>query len=245
MADSNPLPPGALGRGGVALIIGLALTVGGVFGWLVRGARPDADAIDIQNSRIVRHSILDVMHWMGDPILECPIDMWEMQEVFYKKKPDVLIEAGTYKGGSALYFANLFDLIGKGRVITIDVYPQPNLPKHPRITYLLGSSTSIGVLQKIEEIIRPGEHVMVFLDSDHHTEHVLNELRAYSHIVTVGDYIIVADTTPRLALLGQPGLHPEEAVASFLSSTSSFVQDWTHQKWGYTDFPGGWLKRVR
>jgi thiamine pyrophosphokinase len=38
-----------------------------------------------------------------------------------KDKPDLIIEIGTFKGGGALYFADLLNIIGKGEVHTINI----------------------------------------------------------------------------------------------------------------------------
>ena len=63
--------------------------------------------------------------WLGVPLDKYPSDLLSYQEIIYETKPDVLIEFGTYMGGSALYFASLFDLLGKGRVITMDMNDYP------------------------------------------------------------------------------------------------------------------------
>ncbi|MBZ5564055.1 MAG: cephalosporin hydroxylase family protein [Acidobacteriia bacterium] len=184
--------------------------------------------------------------WLGVPTEKCPLDMWVYQEIIYETKPDVIIDSGTYKGGSALFFASMCDLLNRGRVLSIDIYAYPDRPEHKRITYLLGSSTSDEVLAKVKDAIRPGDKVMVCLDSDHHKAHVHNELRLYSSIVTVGNYLVVEDTD----INGHPvysrsGPGPMEAVLEFLKTNSNYVQDRSREKFGVTLFPGGWLKRVR
>jgi cephalosporin hydroxylase len=184
--------------------------------------------------------------WLGVPIEKGPFDTWVYQEIIYETKPDVLIEAGTFKGGSALYFASIFDLMKRGRVLTIDIKEFPDRPQNERITYLLGSSTSDAIFQQVKNSIHPGEKVMVSLDSDHHKDHVLKELKLYSGLVTPGNYVVVEDTDlnghPVLPLFG-PG--PMEAVEGFLKNNSDFIQDRSREKYGITLFPGGWLKRVR
>jgi cephalosporin hydroxylase len=122
-------------------------------------------------------------------------------------------------------------------VLTIDIVAYPHLPRHERITYLLGSSTSGEILQKLKDSIHSGERVMVSLDSDHTKAHVLDELRLYSNVVTVNNYLVVEDTTTL------PG--PKEAVDEFLKTNSNYVQDRSREKFGATMFEGGWLKRVR
>jgi cephalosporin hydroxylase len=184
--------------------------------------------------------------WMGVPVEKSPLDMWVYQEILQQTRPDVLIEAGTAEGGSAYYYATIFDLLGHGRVITIDIEDSPRRPKHPRITYLLGSSTGDDIVAKVKSMIAPGEKVMVSLDSDHRKPHVSEELKIYSDIVTPGHYMVVEDTNinghPVLPDFG-PG--PMEALQEFLSHDTRYVSDRSREKFAITFFPQGWLKRVR
>jgi cephalosporin hydroxylase len=185
-------------------------------------------------------------NWLGVPIVKGPFDNWVYQEIIYDTKPDVLIEAGTFKGGSAYYFASIFDLLKHGRVLTIDIIEYPGRPQHERITYLLGSSTSDAIVQQVKNSIHPGKKVMVSLDSDHHKDNVLKELKTYSPLVTPGNYLVVEDTD----INGHPvyprfGPGPMEAVEEFLKNNSDFIQDRSREKYGITLFPGGWLKKVR
>lgn len=78
--------------------------------------------------------------FLGLSILKCPLDLWIYQEIIHELRPDVIVETGTAFGGSALYMASFCELIGSGRVITIDITAQDGNPKHERITYLTGSS---------------------------------------------------------------------------------------------------------
>ncbi len=47
--------------------------------------------------------------WLGTAILKCPTDLWIYQEIIYELKPDVIVETGTFNGGSA-YFLPLFSI---------------------------------------------------------------------------------------------------------------------------------------
>lgn len=179
-------------------------------------------------------------YWRGVHIFKCPFDAWNYQEIIHENPPDVLIETGTNRGGSAYFFASLFDLEKRGRILTVDIDDYPEKPRHPRVRYVLGSSTSPQVFQTFKKSIRPGEKVMVALDSDHHKEHVLKELRLYSPLVTVGNYLVVEDSIKNPKFPGAM-----EAVEEFLKSNSNFVADKSREKFGFTANPNGWLKRVR
>jgi cephalosporin hydroxylase len=185
--------------------------------------------------------------WLGVQVLKYPTDLLVYEEMIYEVQPDVILDIGTYKGGSALYFATLLELIGNpsGRVISVDITRVATLPKHPRITYLLGSSTSEEIFKQIRDSIKPSEKVMVFLDSDHHKQHVLNEIRAYSQIVTKGSYLIVEDSN----INGHPvyagyGPGPMEAIHEFLGENSGFQIDKSREKFLLTVAPDGFLRKL-
>ena len=188
-------------------------------------------------------------HWLGVPILKLPSDLWMYHEVIWETRPDLIVETGTARGGSALFFANLFDLMGvPGRVITVDVAHCPEgYPEHPRIDFITGSSTSPQTIATIRAQIRPADRVMVVLDSDHSESHVRGELDLYSHLVSPGCYLVVEDTNVN----GHPvyrthGPGPMEALTDFLASSSgrAFVSDHARdRKYGFTFHPRGWLRR--
>ncbi|MBM3810095.1 MAG: cephalosporin hydroxylase [Acidimicrobiia bacterium] len=182
--------------------------------------------------------------WLGVPAQKCPLDMWVLQEILHETQPDVLVETGTYKGGSAYYYASLFDLMNHGRIITVDIEDQPEKPAHPRITYLLGSSTGAATVAKVKELIRPGEKVMVLLDSDHTGSHVKRELDLYSPLVTPGAYLIVEDTHFNgHPILPNHGPGPWEAVQEFLTGNAEFAVDNQREKFLLTFNPDGFLRR--
>jgi cephalosporin hydroxylase len=194
--------------------------------------------------------------WMGVPLHKCPTDLLTYQEIIYEVEPDVIVETGTLLGGSAYYLASLCDLVGRGRVITIDVDSAEDSrarvrgpigrvrPDHARITYLRGSSTSEEILQQVKSLIHTGDRVLVVLDSDHSKAHVLKELWAYSPLVSVGSYLVVEDTNVNgHPVLPQFGPGPMEAVEEFLTMNTNFVPDCSREKHFLTFNPCGYLRR--
>jgi cephalosporin hydroxylase len=184
-------------------------------------------------------------YWQGIHTAKCPLDLWIFQEIIVETHPDLIIEAGTHMGGSALFLATLCDISGRGEVITIDVVDQPERPKHQRITYLSGSSTDPEIVEEVSRRAASAERVMVILDSDHTESHVFDELTLLGPLVTPGLYLIVEDTMvnghPVLPDFG-PG--PGEAVDRYLAGGAPFVVDRSREKFHLTFNPGGYLRRT-
>jgi cephalosporin hydroxylase len=183
--------------------------------------------------------------WLGQPIWQNILDLWTIQETIAELRPRLLIETGTYLGGSSLFYAHLFDLLGAGEVVTIDVAEKRSM-SHPRVTYLVGDSTSEAVLAQVRAIAAAGTGpVMVILDSDHSQTHVRRELECYTPLVTPGSYCLVQDgviDTLSVFRQGRPG--PLAAIEDFLGSTDSFEVDAERsRRYLITHHPQGWLKR--
>lgn len=182
--------------------------------------------------------------WLGTKVLKCPLDLWIYQEILHEVQPDVLIECGTASGGGTHFFASMMDLLGKGKVLSIDINSYEK-PQHDRITYLTGSSTAPEMLQTIKAAIKPTDTVMVVLDSDHSKAHVLEELRLYSPLVTKNSYLAVEDSNQNghpVSPFSGPG--PMEAIQEFLGTTRAFVVDRSREKFYLSFNPSGYLKKV-
>jgi len=221
----------------------------------------DADVSRERPSGAVRRAVVEQFHrlyyhsskqtwqnteFLGTKVWKNPMDLWLYQELIHEHRPDWIIEAGTKFGGSAYYFARLFDLVGHGQVVTIDVEEQPGRPEHPRITYLDGSSTDPAIAKSVDALVGDGKPLIV-LDSSHNRDHVLDELRLWSSRVPLGWHIVVEDT--------HAGGHPVTtnhrrggpwaAVERFLAEDDRFVVDESMHKFFFTFNPRGYLKRVR
>jgi cephalosporin hydroxylase len=183
--------------------------------------------------------------WLGAQALKNPLDLWVYQEIMAETRPELIVETGTYRGGSALFLASMCDLLGVGEVVSIDVEPlRDDYPQHPRLTYLGGrSSTDPAVVDEVRERAA-GRNTLVVLDSDHSQAHVEAELAAYAPLVPLGCYLIVEDSNiGRIRKDLLPG--PLEAVTTFLARSDAFEIDREREKFLITFNPSGYLRRVR
>ena len=178
--------------------------------------------------------------WLGRPIIQLPQDIVAIQEIIWATRPDVIIETGVAHGGSLILSASILKLLeGDGQVVGIDVdireHNRVEIEKHSlseRITLIEGSSVDAHVIDQVKEIINGKQSVMVILDSNHTHEHVLEELRSYSPLVTRGCYLVVLDTIIEDlsddSFPDRPwsvGNNPKTAVREFLRENDRFEND--------------------
>lgn len=183
--------------------------------------------------------------WLGHSAQKCPLDLWVYQEILFELRPTLIVECGTNRGGSALFLGSICELIGEGRIVTIDIKEYDHRPRHERITYLQGSSTAEEIVHQVEQAVRGEPRVMVILDSDHSEAHVARELEIYHRFVTPGSYLIVEDTNVNgHPVLPKHGPGPMEALARFLQTNQDFYVDTEREKFHLTFNPRGFLRRV-
>ena len=187
--------------------------------------------------------------WLGISALQNPNDVWITQEIISEVKPDLIIETGTWNGGGALLWASLLEEVNpNGRVITVDIEDgTTEAQKLPlwkrRVQFLHGRSTDPAIVAEIKRQAA-GKKVMVILDSDHHKDNVVAEMKTFGPLVAPGGYMIVQDSNinghPVLPDFG-PG--PWEALDEFLPEHPEFKSDRARERQLFSMHPRGYLKK--
>ena len=187
------------------------------------------------------------------------------QEVIYQIKPSLIIETGVAHGGSLVFYASLLRLMGRGRVIGVDIEIRPHnrkaIEEHELSSYITlieSDSIASATVNEVEKLIQPDDVVLVLLDSNHTYEHVLGELNAYSKFVTPGSYIVATDGIME-QVVGAPRTkpdwvtnNPKQAAIDFVAanpnfeiSTPSFLFNESTISTPVTYWPSGWIKRKK
>ena len=204
--------------------------------------------------------------WLGRPIIQLPEDMFRLQEIIYKIKPDTIIETGIAHGGSLVFYASLCKAIGHGRVIGVDIEIRPHnrkaIENHELFEYIIlieGNSVDPHTVDSVKSLVNPDEKVIVILDSNHTKQHVFDELNAYSDLVSVDSYVVVADGIME-NLVGAPRSsedwswnNPKAAAEDFIKSNENFISmepqppfnEGMIDKNVVTYWPNAYLKRIR
>ncbi len=203
--------------------------------------------------------------WMGRPIIQLPEDMFRVQEIVSRLRPDVIVETGIAHGGSLVFYASLLKAMGKGKIVGVDIeirqHNREALEQHelaPFITLIEADSTLDSTLETVEGRIKKDDVVLVILDSCHTKEHVARELRSYAPLVSVGSYIVATDGVMK-DFAGAPRSeadwtwnNPQSAIFEFLEGNSKFVLEQPafsfnegHVSTPITYWPNAYLKRVK
>ncbi|WP_372426082.1 cephalosporin hydroxylase family protein [Salinarimonas chemoclinalis] len=203
--------------------------------------------------------------WLDRPIIQHPEDMVRTQEAICALRPDVIVETGVAHGGSLVFSAGLMKAMGFGRlVVGVDIEIRPHnraaIERHPlapMIALVEGDSAAPEIVDAVRALIRPGETVLVILDSNHTKAHVARELEAYAPLVTPGSFIVATDGIMREvadAPRGKPEWvddNPAAAAEDFAARRPDFAL--ATPAWRFnespldrpiTGWPSAWLKRI-
>lgn len=199
--------------------------------------------------------------WMGLPIIKYPNDIVVMQEIFWKTKPDLVIETGIARGGSVIFSASMQKMMGieNSEVVGIDIHITPEtknfLASHAmskKITIYEKSSVDNSLNSILKPHLKSKKNVLVILDSNHTHEHVFRELVFYSRFVTKDSFIILPDTFIEYFPKGyyedrewDVGNNPYTALMAFLKENSDFALDeYFSSKALISEAINGFIRRV-
>jgi len=198
------------------------------------------DVLAVMQERIQKRTT-----YFGVRAMKSPIDHWVYRELICETRPDFIIEIGNACGGSTLSLAHICDLLGRGRVVAVDMSHariHESVRNHPRISFVEGDACLS--FPEVRRIIESGSKVLVIEDSSHTFDNTLKVLRTYSPLLRVGDYFIVEDGICRHGLNVGPKPGPYEAVEAFVRENPDYAIDRDRESFLITWNPKGYLKRV-
>ena len=194
---------------------------------------------------LMQQRIMNESKYFGIQIWKNPFDFWIYQEMLHELKPDAIVEIGVNTGGSTLALAHICDLLGKGKVIGIDINHDAivdEVREHPRIKLIKGGACE--VFAKVEKLIKRRDSVLVIEDSSHTFDNTLAILETYAPLIKPGGYFIVEDGICHHGLDGGPSPGPYEAVEAFVDRHPNFESDRSREGFLITWNPKGYLRRT-
>lgn len=182
--------------------------------------------------------------YLGKHLLKTPFDVMVLGEIIEDTRPPLILEIGSYDGGSALWMANLCDALGlETRIVSVDIADHPGKIAHPRIAWVVGDCLAPDTQARVADAA--GElRGMVIEDSDHKYHVTKGILEAYERYVARDCYFVVEDTIVEFINM-PPFPGPLKAVHEFMAShQESFVIDRSREKYIITHNPMGYLLRT-
>jgi len=200
------------------------------------------------------------LRWMGVPVIRLAEDLIRQQEIIFSLRPDLIIEIGVARGGGLVFSASMQDVLGMApRVIGIDnkFFPHTKVALQDSkysdsISILEADSDSELAIRFIQNEISSSSTVLLILDSDHSTRHVLSELRSYFGLLPIGSAVIVCDTIIDELPPGTypdrswaDGMGPGHAVQQFLAETPGAELDfYATSDLLLTEMRGGVVRKI-
>src|SRR5690606_2133551 len=121
--------------------------------------------------------------WLGRPIIQFANDVVAVQEVLWRVQPDLVLETGVAHGGSLVLSASILHLIGKVRVVGVDIEIRPHnreaiekLALSHLIDLVEGSSIASETIDAVRSRAAGAKKIVVILDSNHSAAHVRSEM---------------------------------------------------------------------
>lgn len=158
------------------------------------------------------------------PAVKSPFDYVMYQMLIFRLRPDLIIEIGTHKGGTALYLADLLNETGKGELHTIDLpknQEDPALLQHGRIKVFKN-----GFREYDTKELSRYPCILVIEDGSHQYGDTLEAMEKFSPFVSQDSYLLVEDgIVTEMGVAKDFDGGPQRAIREFLAIHPEFSID--------------------
>ena len=127
------------------------------------------------------------------PMLKNPFDLAIYSLLLAEAQPRTLIEIGSYRGGSAMWLADVAATLGVSiHVYTVDIVKVSGV-SHPSVTFLEGNAQDLTPVLTDDFLDAAPRPLLVIEDADHYFRTCLSVLNFFDRWLSAGEYIVVED----------------------------------------------------
>lgn len=157
--------------------------------------------------------------YKGIPCLKNPIDLSLYTKLIWDLRPGSLIEIGSNRGGSALWFADHLTAVGLNcPVLSIDLQPPTDIAD-PRIEFMAGDAARLEECLSQDLLTRLAHPWLIIEDSSHLYSVTIATIRFLAGTMRTGDVLVVEDgVIDDLGLADAYDGGPNRAVAEFIAA---------------------------
>ena len=187
------------------------------------------------------------MKYHGLDMQKIPTDLWVYSEIINEVKPDTIIEIGAAGGGTALWLCHQLDILGNGKLISVDINHGGFKAEHERIIKITGTSQDKKIIERVKMVSR--KTVLLIHDGSHKKEDIKEDFKNYSELVSIGSYFIVEDGV--MDVFGwkdhRTAGHDCGLIAAqeIVKENNNFIIDASKEKYIITNNPQGFLRRTK
>lgn len=132
------------------------------------------------------------VHWKGVQSLKDPFSISLYPLLLWELRPATIIELGSFKGGSAIWMADMMKCMGlDGHIYSFDLQPERVEGSHPDVTF---GKVDVNDLESFDrEQLASLPHPWLVIEDTH--RNVYEILKYFDLLILPGDYFIIEDTS--------------------------------------------------
>jgi tRNA (mo5U34)-methyltransferase len=186
--------------------------------------------------------------YKGVPCLKNPFDLALYQMLIGEVQPRTIVEIGSHRGGSALWFADAMRALSlPANVHSVDI--EPVAMTEPGLVFHRGDANDLAAALPPELLRTLPRPWLVIEDASHQADTSLAVLTFFRTWLEPGEYLIVEDGIVReLGIAGAYGGGPNAAIERFMAAhPGDFEIDTRYCDWfgdNVTYNPDGYLRRL-
>src|SRR5262249_27593396 len=131
--------------------------------------------------------------YRGVPCVKSPIDLALYMKLIFERKPASIVEIGTFRGGSALFFADICAVYGIAtRIVRVDHQPLA-VNNDPRVEFVTGNPERLAETPLDPMLTSLDRPWLVIDDSAHTSEACRAVLDYFAPRLIRGDILVIED----------------------------------------------------